>query len=385
MGRIVLGLACLAAVGHGFRAKKATPTSANNDWEMKNLALHREGELNDAELGLANLRMAIRNPSLMSEVAQWLRQPDGQARFINIMSDPTFQNQAKEVVETIKNEKGQLPSFLTLEYYADRKMSAEEQEKAEAIFSQAREADSAFQVPALGKHKRAAATRKSNARMGGLDELQENPSPPQYWDPLNLAQQEFWGQSNEATIGFLRHAEIKHGRVAMAGFIGYCVHENGIHFPWTYPGVDWAAFEKMSAPAVWDNLPIGARVQIIVGVGILEAWGENSVQLEADGEAHYMRGGKPGYYPTFDGLYHPVPFNLYDPFKLFEDQTEEQKARRLFAEINNGRLAMIGLFSLLLASKSDQAVPILNGLIKRYDGDVMAPFTPGFSVASLGA
>jgi len=352
-------------------------------FELENSALYRAGKLNKAELGLENLKSAMHDPSLMSEVAQWLRQPEGQMQFVKMMANPEFRDQAKDVADSIKKN-GRLPNFLTLEHYA-RMPLLKDSDRATVEALAGRAADAAFKVPVGKVSRRAAATRKADTRMGGLDELQNNPSPPTYWDPLNLATQEFWGQSNEATIGFLRHAEIKHGRVAMAGFIGYCVHENGIHFPWTYPGVDWAAFEKMSAPAVWDNLPIGARVQIIVGVGILEAWGESSPVLEADGEAHYMRGGKPGYYPTFNELYHPVPLNLWDPFGFTEGQTEEQKARRLFAEINNGRLAMIGLFSLLLASKSDEAVPILNGLIKKYDGDVMAPFSPGFSVASLGA
>ena len=53
-----------------------------------------------------------------------------------------------------------------------------------------------------------------------------------YYDPLNLAGADFWGMGNEATIGWLRQAEIKHGRVAMMGFVGFVVQACGVHWPW---------------------------------------------------------------------------------------------------------------------------------------------------------
>merc|ERR1719252_345580 len=83
-----------------------------------------------------------------------------------------------------------------------------------------------------------------------------------YYDPLNLAEGEFWGDSTEATIGFLRESETKHGRVAMAGFVGYCIHANGIHFPWKVPG-DELCVPGVSPPALWQGIPIEAKWQIL--------------------------------------------------------------------------------------------------------------------------
>ena len=54
--------------------------------------------------------------------------------------------------------------------------------------------------------------------------------------------------------------------------------------------------------------------------------------------------------------------------------SEEEKATKRLREVQNGRLAMIGLFSLISEARVPGAVPALAGLIK-HDGEVMGPFS----------
>jgi hypothetical protein len=230
----------------------------------------------------------------------------------------------------------------------------------------------------------------SYADLEGLQQMAMELNPKVgYYDPLKLAEQNFWGQTNEATIGFLREAEIKHGRIAMFGFVGFIVHNANVRWPWAGP---WDNIPlDISPQECWDLQPAVAKAQIIGFIAFLEFWRENTYVLEQAGEKHYMRGGKPGYFPPLDenfqaGTFHPVPFNLFDPFKLqgtgWNGKGEEENARGLIMEINNGRLAMIGLMGFLAESSVEGSVPGLTGLgLKHYDGNVMAPFSADFSLA----
>merc|ERR1712003_163597 len=123
----------------------------------------------------------------------------------------------------------------------------------------------------------------------------------------------------------------------------------------------------------WDKIPDNSKWQIFGLVLFLELWSE----LSTDDHKHYMRGGKPGDYPDFDvvPLPHPVPFNLFDPFGFSKKKSEEAKARGLKVEINNGRLAMLGIFGFLSAQTIPGSVPLLAGVVQPYSGEVMAPFS----------
>ena len=111
-----------------------------------------------------------------------------------------------------------------------------------------------------------------------------------FWDPFNLiAEGDFWGLGNEATIGYLRHAEIKHGRVAMAAFLGFIVQSlpvvSGEH--WFAPYRGYVA--GVSPQEQWDNVPAIGKLQILVAIGMLESYGEGAGNPE--GYVHYCNAG----------------------------------------------------------------------------------------------
>jgi hypothetical protein len=199
-----------------------------------------------------------------------------------------------------------------------------------------------------------------------------------FWDPLGISKLSFWTLSNEETIGYLRHAEIKHGRVAMAAFLGFCVQSldvvKGEHTFLPYRGY----VADVTPQEQWDNIPVIAKLQILVFIGMLESYGEIPGEVP-----HYTQpGGIPGYYPPLVGKRPEFLFNLYDPFNFFDEDTAEDKERGLNVELNNGRAAQLAIMAMLSTSKG-AVVPPLDSIpgFPQYSGDVMIPFEGQLHVA----
>ena len=272
-----------------------------------------------------------------------------------------------------------------------------------------------------------APTRTGAPKMESVTELkalakQLNPAIG-YWNPLQIGENQAFADENgilpftdDEFIAWFRHAEIKHGRVAMAAFVGFTVQSLGVCFPWAISGTQtFADIAAAGGPgAQWDALSLTAKAQIFTFIFLMEVRrrsafafllfqfnsrlfadrfslslppyfysqcvGESDYALGKSGQKHYMRGGKPGFFPSIkeDIFPHPVPLDLFDPAGFTKKLTEEQKQTKLLAEINNGRLAMIGIMGLCSASKG-LIVPGLDSLgIAPYGGMYMAPFEGQF-------
>jgi len=174
-----------------------------------------------------------------------------------------------------------------------------------------------------------------------------------YYDPINLVGAKFLDTQSE-TIGWLRHAEIKHGRVAMAAFVGYCVQASGLNWG---SGGPWPTVA--SPEAQWDALPNTLKWYVILAVGFAE------LIDEADSEGHYTLGGRD---PGRIGL-----------FQRNTKKSAEKLATGRAKELNNGRLAMIGTMGFVSEASVPGSVPILTGKIPAYEGNFWAPFQADYS------
>ena len=194
----------------------------------------------------------------------------------------------------------------------------------------------------------------AGSAVAAVQDMEGITMPIGLFDPLGFSN----GASTEA-LQWYREAELKHGRVAMAAFVGFLVNYQGITFPadLTMSGEKFSSLGTGNPLLAWDNISDKGKWSILGFIGLLEVLGEAE-------KPHYMRGGKSG---THDLVW-------YFGSKYLSGKTEEQKLRSRTAEINNGRLAMVGIMGFIAASTVPGSVPYFTEDLTQYSGSVWAPF-----------
>ena len=157
-----------------------------------------------------------------------------------------------------------------------------------------------------------------------------------------------------------RAAEIKHGRVAMAAFLGCVVTGLGAHFPGAIDA-SGTTFESLTGGhilAQWDAIPADGKQAIVATIGGIES------VFEAQ-KPHYLMGGSPGKI-RLTGTTAGVLEAKYDAAEL---------KKRRDMELSNGRAAMLGMASLVAADSIAGSVP---PLAQWFDGGYSGalPFSP---------
>jgi hypothetical protein len=170
------------------------------------------------------------------------------------------------------------------------------------------------------------------------------------WDPFGLATETATGIDIENRLRWYRQAEIKHGRVCMAAFVGWLVSLNGGVFPWLKESVGANPLET------WSNTPLEYQLGFVLSCGLIE-WrtlnGKWAFNAANDEPGSLTRPGAKLGVAT-------VPFG-WDPIGLMSKyKTAEQRAVSLESELKNGRLAMIGVASLYFSTAIPDSVPFLS-------------------------
>ena len=137
-----------------------------------------------------------------------------------------------------------------------------------------------------------APSKSSNAKSvldASKEEILKSPDTTEFgtvWDPLGLAD-----IGSEETLAWYRHSEIKHGRVAMAAFVGWWAVGAGLRLPGELaPGLEFSSIPSKGLEA-WDAVPGWGKAQMLLFAGLIEFHDELFYSKRS---THYMRGGVPG-------------------------------------------------------------------------------------------
>lgn len=108
----------------------------------------------------------------------------------------------------------------------------------------------------------------------------------QVWDPLKLAD-----LGSDETLAWFRHSEVKHGRIAMAAFVGWWCVAAGYTFPGDLSyGVPFSSLPSKGLEA-WEAVPGWGKAQMLMFAALIEFHDELFYSVRS---THYMKGGIPG-------------------------------------------------------------------------------------------
>ena len=172
------------------------------------------------------------------------------------------------------------------------------------------------------------------------------------WDPVG-----FTTRTSDPLMLWYRAAELKHSRVAMLASAGWIV--NGLHL--SFPGdlatgVKFSDLAAKSPLEAWEATPFDGKVQILIAIGLAEFHSE----FGAPYKTHYTKGGSfPGNQLNFlgDSKWEDVWGGKV--ISTTSAKTDAQFLNQQSAELNNGRLAMIGVMGFSAAALVPGSVPLL--------------------------
>merc|ERR1719160_321683 len=195
---------------------------------------------------------------------------------------------------------------------------------------------------------------KSPAILGGIGETAPFAGKGKCWDPIGFTE-----RTTDPLLLWYRAAELKHSRVAMLACTGWLVNQYELYFPGNLAsGTPFSSLGKNPLEA-WNATPYDGKLQILVAILLAEFHSEFGTYKK-----HYTKGGPlpgnqiertdNGWRDVWGGKVLNIPFG--------PDDTEEMFRRRQNAELNNGRLAMIGIMGFSAAALVPGSVPALDGL-----------------------